>query len=80
MIAIDGLRINQATWEKRLQQRAVGDTISVYAFRRDEWLATTCLLAAAPLDTCFIPWPDELSERQAAEQWMLTPSVASPLL
>lgn len=80
VIAIDGLRINQATWEKRLQQRAVGDTISVYAFRRDEWLATTCLLAAAPLDTCFIPWPDELSERQTAEQWMLTPSVASPLL
>jgi predicted metalloprotease with PDZ domain len=79
VVAIDGLRVNHSTWDKRLQQRAVGDTISVYAFRRDEWLATRCQLSAAPMDTCYLPWPDDMAERQAAEQWMLTPSVALPL-
>lgn len=79
VIALDGLRINHANWEKRLQQRAVGDRVSVYAFRRDEWLATSCELAAAPLDTCFIPWPNERADQHAAEHWLLTPSVASPV-
>ncbi len=79
IVALDGLRVNQASWEKRLQQRAVGERISVYAFRRDEWLATTCQIAAAPLDTCVLPWPAEMTERQAAEHWLLTPSIAKSL-
>ncbi len=78
IVALDGLRVNQASWEKRLQQRAVGESISVYAFRRDEWLATICRLDAAPLDTCVLPWPAELAERQAAERWLLAPSIAEP--
>lgn len=76
IVALDGLRVNQASWEKRLQQRAVGESISVYAFRRDEWLATNCRLDAAPLDTCVLPWPAELADRQAAERWLLAPSIA----
>lgn len=76
IVAMDGLRVNQASWEKRLQQRAVGERISVYAFRRDEWLATTCLIAAAPLDTCVLPWPADMIERQTAERWLLTQSIA----
>lgn len=76
IVAMDGLRVNQASWEKRLQQRAVGESISVYAFRRDEWLATTCRLDAAPLDTCVLPWPVEMADRQAAERWLLAPSIA----
>ncbi|MEK6788247.1 MAG: PDZ domain-containing protein [Pseudomonadota bacterium] len=79
IVAIDELRVNQASWEKRLQQRAVGERISVYAFRRDEWLATTCQIAAAPLDTCVLPWPADMADRQAAERWLLTPSIAESL-
>jgi len=76
IVALDGLRVNQASWEKRLQQRAVGDSISVYAFRRDEWLATSCRLDATPQDTCVLPWPAEMADRQAAERWLLAPSIA----
>lgn len=80
IVALDGLRVTQASWEKRLQQRAVGDCISVYAFRRDELLAMTCRLDAAPLDTCVLPWPSDMADRQRAERWLLTPSVAESTL
>lgn len=74
IVALDGLRVTAANWEKRLQQRAVGDTISVYAFRRDEWFAASCTLASAPLDTCVLQWPAESGDRAPAERWLLQPA------
>lgn len=73
IVAIDGLRVTAANWEKRLQVHAVGAGISVYAFRRDEWLSCTITLASAPLDTCVLPWPEASAQ---AEQWLLASSQA----
>ncbi|MEL0028159.1 MAG: PDZ domain-containing protein, partial [Perlucidibaca sp.] len=71
VVALDGLRVTAANWEKRLLQHAVGDSISVYAFRRDEWLACSCLLAAAPLDTCVLTLSADPSARTLADRWLL---------
>ncbi len=71
VVALDGLRVSSINWEKRLLQHAVGDKISVYAFRRDEWLAFTCELAAAPLDTCVLTLPADAPARMQAEHWLL---------
>lgn len=71
VVALDGLRTNAANWEKRLQRLAVGDSVSVYAFRRDEWLATTCVLTEPPLDTCVLALADDPVQRVIAEKWLL---------
>lgn len=71
VVAVDGLRISAANWEKRLSRHAVGDLISVYAFRRDEWLACQCRLESAPLDTCVLSLPDDDAARLPAERWPL---------
>jgi len=71
VVALDGLRVTAANWDKRLLQHAVGDSISVYAFRRDEWLAFTCRLAAAPLDTCVLALPADAPARTLADRWLL---------
>ena len=71
VVAVDGLRISAANWEKRLSRHAVGDLISVYAFRRDEWLACQCRLESAPLETCVLSLPDDDAARLPAERWPL---------
>lgn len=87
IMAIDGLRVSVASWEKRLQQYTVGTRISVYAFRRDESLLCTLELASAPLDTCFLSWapawPSVVTLAEASdtppallEHWLLARSLA----
>ncbi len=71
VVALDKLRVSSTNWEKRLWQHAVGDNISVYAFRRDEWFAVTCQLAAAPLDTCVLTLPAESPARTLSDRWLL---------
>lgn len=71
VVAIDKLRVSSTNWEKRLSRHAVGDNISVYAFRRDEWLSFTCRLAAAPLDTCVLTLSADAAARMRAEHWLL---------
>ena len=62
IVAIDELRINAASWDKRLAQYAAGDSITVYAFRRDEWLSCRCLIAAALPDTCHLALTDAVAD------------------
>lgn len=83
IMAIDGLRVSAASWEKRLQQYAVGARISVYAFRRDESLLCTVELASAPLDTCVLTWPNTMALTEGSdippavlEHWLLARSQA----
>lgn len=58
VIALDNLRVSAANWDKRLAQYAVGDSISVYAFRRDDWLSCRCLVVTAAHDTCSLVFAD----------------------
>jgi predicted metalloprotease with PDZ domain len=61
IIALDNLRVNAANWDKRIAQYAAGDSISVYAFRRDEWLSCRCVVAAAVHDTCSLVFTEDPS-------------------
>lgn len=61
IIALDNLRVNAANWDKRIAQYAVGDSISVYAFRRDEWLSCHCVVAAAAHDACSLIFTEDSS-------------------
>lgn len=74
VVAVDDLRVTASGWEKRVQQLAVGKPVSVYAFRRDEWMAFECVPASAPADTCHLPWPSAASDQTLAERWLLTGS------
>ena len=71
IIALDGLRVTAASWERQLQARAAGEVISVYAFRRDEWMATTCVLAQAPLDTCVLNCPTAPEALSRLNSWLM---------
>jgi predicted metalloprotease with PDZ domain len=61
IIALDNLRVNAANWDKRIAQYAAGDSISVYAFRRDEWLSCHCVVAAAAHDACSLIFTEDSS-------------------
>jgi len=50
LVAIDGLRVTPASWERLLSRRRVGDKIGIQAFRRDELLPFTVKLAAPDID------------------------------
>ncbi len=54
IVAVDGLRATHAGFDKLLATRAVGDTVSVHAFRRDELHQYAVVLDAAPTDTCYL--------------------------
>lgn len=66
VIALDNLRVHAANWDKRVAHYAAGDSISVYAFRRDEWLSCRCVVAAAAHDTCSVVFAQDPSEWPAS--------------
>ena len=50
LVAIDGLRVTPASWERLLSRRRAGDKIGIQAFRRDELLQFVVKLAAPDID------------------------------
>jgi len=46
LVAFDGLRLKPASLAERLERHQAGDSLKVHAFRRDELLQTTLVLAA----------------------------------
>ncbi len=54
IVAINGLRATHGNIEKLVSAHAVGDAVSVHAFRRDELQESRVILAAAQKDTCFL--------------------------
>ena len=48
LVAVDGLRCNDATLKAMLARRKPGSEVRVHAFRRDELIETTVTLAAPP--------------------------------
>ena len=51
IIAVDGLKLGQAQLEARLSRAAVGERLSVHAFRRDELYCFDVELQAAEAST-----------------------------
>ncbi len=72
LVAIDGLRATAASIDRLRETRAAGDTLAVYAFRRDELYTVPLTLADAPQDTCWLE-PDAAAPTAAAElrgEWL----------
>lgn len=74
VIALGGLRVNRAGWDKLLERYAPGETLTVHAFRRDELLCLTlecrsALPQVAGLRLQAGDWP-------LREDWLGLPSAA----
>jgi predicted metalloprotease with PDZ domain len=71
VIAVDGLKVNAITAEKLISSYAVGATIPLHAFRRDELMRFEVTLGPAPADTCVLTLPAEVDTARRAERWIL---------
>ena len=58
VVAVDGLRVSAASLEKRLRSYAVGATVVLTAFRRDELMAFQVKLQAHPAHICLLTMQD----------------------
>ncbi|MDJ0890143.1 MAG: PDZ domain-containing protein [Gammaproteobacteria bacterium] len=54
IVAVNGIRVTGGALAGAVGRYAVGEEISVHAFRRDELMRFTVTLAAAPADTCVL--------------------------
>lgn len=69
VVAVDGLRVNGATLDKRVRSYPVGSIVMVTAFRRDELMTFNVALQAQPATTCVLTTQNEPAaavERRAA--------------
>jgi len=74
LIAMNGIRVDGATFEKRLQGFKEDEVLQVYVFRRDELREFRVTLRQTELDTCYLEWDescDDKTQRQRSN-W-LTP-------
>ena len=58
VVAVDGLRVSAVSLEKRLRSYAVGATVVLTAFRRDELMAFQVTLQAHPAHLCLLTMQD----------------------
>jgi len=75
LVALNGRRIRPDDFERSLDMLAVGDTVELQLFRRDELLAAHPVIAAAPKEICDLGF-DEDAGAQAVERrgrWLHLP-------
>jgi len=70
LVAIDRLRVTERNVRRRLARFEAGERVTASAFRGDELLEVGLVLAAAPLDTCYLlaqerVAPEALQRRRA---------------
>ncbi len=70
VVALNGLRVNAANLEKAVATHALGQVVTVHAFRRDELMSFAVSLAAAPQDTCGMGLPEQAEPRALVERWI----------
>ncbi|MFO1323827.1 MAG: PDZ domain-containing protein [Burkholderiales bacterium] len=58
LVAVDGLKATPERLATLLGRKRPGDTVAIHAFRRDELMAFTAVLAAPPPDTCYLTLDD----------------------
>ncbi|MEM9057196.1 MAG: PDZ domain-containing protein [Pseudomonadota bacterium] len=80
LVAIDSLRVTHANLAGRLAASAVGDAVTVEAFRRDELMAFDVVLDAPVKDTCVLSLdadaePDAVEMR---ERWLADVDAVPP--
>ncbi|WP_300451523.1 M61 family metallopeptidase [Accumulibacter sp.] len=66
LLAIDGLRVTPASFDRLLCRRKAGDTIKLHAFRRDELMEFTLRLAAPTKDHHKLLWQKKSNALRAA--------------
>ena len=65
-MAIDGLKVS-AQLEKTIASYAIGDTLSVHLFRRDELMQCQVVLQSSIADFCSLQLSTESNSRHRAE-------------
>ncbi len=70
--AIDNLRVTHANLEQQINNYAVGDTVTVHAFRHDELLRFEVTLQSAPPDSCVLTLMEEVDSatRRRRTSWL----------
>ena len=58
IIAMDGIKVSADTLQTRLQHFAVGETLEIHAFRRDELMLFELVVQLEPENTCFLTLAD----------------------
>lgn len=59
LVALDGLKLDEATATSLLSRYSAGDTVHLHFFRRDELMQSDLILQPAPMDTCALTIFDE---------------------
>jgi predicted metalloprotease with PDZ domain len=78
VIAIDGIRVAAHSLERRIKSYAVGATIAVTAFRRDELRTFRVTLQAQPATLCNFTTHDVPPEAKARRlAWLSPPAPAT---
>ena len=75
IVAIDGLRVNCANLERRIQSYDVGSTIAALAFRRDELINVHILLQAQANLTCVLTLNDTPAVAKSKRDTWLQPAI-----
>ncbi len=70
LVAVDGIKVS-AQLEKTIASYAIGDTLSVHLFRRDELMQCYVLLQPSIADVCALQLSTESQRCYAIERWIL---------
>jgi len=68
LVAIDGLKASSEAIASMLKRNGPGTNIAVHAFRRDELMTFDLVLAAPPLDTCYLELQADASPEVGARR------------
>lgn len=71
IVAVDGLRVSSANFERAIGGYEVGAEVEVHFFRRDELMRRQVRLCAPMLDTCYLALIDDVAAIERAMNWML---------
>ena len=72
VIAVDGLRVTGNTLEKRLRRYAIGESVALTTFRRDELRSVQITLQAMSAQTCLLSLRDTPIDAKARRNaWLL---------
>jgi predicted metalloprotease with PDZ domain len=71
IVAIDGLRVTAANFDRHIKSRRVGETILVTAFRRDELMAFNVTLKAHAPQQCLLTMRDTpIDAKRRRNDWL----------
>ncbi len=69
LISLNGIKLDYSTFEKRLAERTIGETVELLAFRRDELHSFKLKLEASEADTAYISYKNKEPSEQL-KNWL----------